>query len=52
MNYNTFEQTVEQIQESRELDANSLYRAMQQVQDGRKKRVYWLLGASVRKKPP
>lgn len=38
MNYNTFEQTVEQIQESRELDANSLYQAMQQVQDGRKKR--------------
>jgi predicted transposase YbfD/YdcC len=38
MDYNTFEQTVEQMQESNDLDAGSLYHAMQQVPDGRKKR--------------
>jgi predicted transposase YbfD/YdcC len=38
MNYSTFEETVEHIQVPVEIDAMSVYRALEQVQDGRHKR--------------
>jgi predicted transposase YbfD/YdcC len=38
MNYTTFENTLEQVQVPLDIDAMSVYRALEQVQDGRHKR--------------
>src|SRR5260370_22163650 len=38
MNYSTFEETLEQVKLPEEIDALSVYRALEQVQDGRHKR--------------
>ncbi len=38
MNYSTFKDTIEQVQLPLEIEAMSVYRALEQVQDGRHKR--------------
>lgn len=38
MNYNTFEHTLDHVQLSLDIDAMSVYRALEQVEDGRHKR--------------